>query len=154
MLPTFCRKQLELPPRSVALGVVPDQRQPKELVRNANLLPHPGPAEPLGWGSANWVLTSQRKQSHSFDYCWHRAKPLLPATLSEEGRVHLFWVGQSSLMSYPDDCLLARSLSLINLFIFVFLGPHPRHLEVSRLGVKLELQLPANTTATATWGLN
>jgi len=28
-----------------------------------------------------------------------------------------------------------------------FLGPHPQHIEVPRLGVKLELQLPAYTTA-------
>ena len=33
---------------------------------------------------------------------------------------------------------------------FVFLGPHPRHREVPRLGVQSELQLPAYTTATAT----
>ena len=33
---------------------------------------------------------------------------------------------------------------------FVFLGPHQWHMEVSRLGVELELQLPAYTTATAT----
>ena len=31
---------------------------------------------------------------------------------------------------------------------FVFLGPHPHHMEVPRLGIKLELQLPAHTTAT------
>ena len=37
------------------------------------------------------------------------------------------------------------------LFIYlVFLGPHPRHMEVPGLGVKLELQLPAYTTVTAT----
>ena len=35
-------------------------------------------------------------------------------------------------------------------FLFlVFLGPYPWHMEVPRLGVKLELQLPAYTTATA-----
>jgi len=34
-------------------------------------------------------------------------------------------------------------------FIF-FLGLHLWHMEVPRLGVKLELQLPAYTTATAT----
>ena len=34
-------------------------------------------------------------------------------------------------------------------FFFVFLGLHPWHMEVLRLGVKLELQLPAYTTATA-----
>ena len=33
--------------------------------------------------------------------------------------------------------------------LFVFLGPHPRQMEVPRLGVRSELQLPACTTATA-----
>ena len=36
------------------------------------------------------------------------------------------------------------------LFVFVLLGPHPRHMEVPSLGVELELQLLAYTTATAT----
>ena len=38
-------------------------------------------------------------------------------------------------------------------FVFVFfcfLGPHMQHVEVPRLGVKSELQLPASATATAT----
>ena len=36
-------------------------------------------------------------------------------------------------------------------FCFVFLlGPHMQHMELPRLGVELELQLPAYTTATAT----
>ena len=35
---------------------------------------------------------------------------------------------------------------------FAFLGPHPRHMEFPRLGVELQLQLPAYTTATATAG--
>ena len=35
------------------------------------------------------------------------------------------------------------------LFFFVFLGPYPWHMEVSRLGAELELQLLAYTTATA-----
>ena len=33
---------------------------------------------------------------------------------------------------------------------FVFSGPHPRQMEVPRLGVKSELQPPAYTTARAT----
>ena len=33
------------------------------------------------------------------------------------------------------------------IYLFVFLGPHPAHMEVPRLGVKSELQLPAYTTA-------
>ena len=40
---------------------------------------------------------------------------------------------------------------LIFFFFFVFLGPHPQHTEVPRLGVESELQLPAYPTATATW---
>ena len=35
------------------------------------------------------------------------------------------------------------------LFIYCFLGPHLRHMEVPWLGVKLELQLPAYATVTA-----
>ena len=34
--------------------------------------------------------------------------------------------------------------------LFVFLGPHLWHMEVPRLGVKSEPQLPASTTTTAT----
>ena len=35
------------------------------------------------------------------------------------------------------------------LFIYlVFLGPYPRHMQVPRLGVQLELQLPATATTT------
>lgn len=33
---------------------------------------------------------------------------------------------------------------------FVFLGPHLWHMELPRLGMESELQLPAGTTATAT----
>ena len=36
-------------------------------------------------------------------------------------------------------------------FFLVFLGPYPQQMEVPRLGIKSELQLPAYTTATATW---
>ena len=41
------------------------------------------------------------------------------------------------------------------LFWFVcFLGPHPQHMEVLRLGVKSELQVLAYTIATTTWDPN
>ena len=36
---------------------------------------------------------------------------------------------------------------------FVFLGPHPEHMEVSRLGVESELQPPAYATATTMPGI-
>ena len=40
------------------------------------------------------------------------------------------------------------SPTLYSFNFFVFLGPHTWHMEVSRLGVQTELQLPAYTTAT------
>ena len=39
-------------------------------------------------------------------------------------------------------------------FFFFFLWPHPRHMEVPRLGAKSELQLPAQATETAMWDLS
>ena len=47
--------------------------------------------------------------------------------------------------------ILTRNLSrpCFFFFLFCFLGLHPQHMEVSRLGVELELQPPASTTATA-----
>ena len=41
-------------------------------------------------------------------------------------------------------------LPLFYFLAFVFLGPHLKHMEVPRPGVKSELQLPAYTIATAT----
>ena len=35
------------------------------------------------------------------------------------------------------------------IFLYFFSGPHPHHMEVPRLGVESELQLPAYTTATS-----
>ena len=35
------------------------------------------------------------------------------------------------------------------MYVFCFLGPHQRHMEVPRPKVESELQLPANTTTTA-----
>ena len=40
------------------------------------------------------------------------------------------------------------------LFLFFFLGPHPWHMEVPRLGVLSKLWLPASVTATATQDLS
>ena len=40
---------------------------------------------------------------------------------------------------------------LIVVPFFAFLGPHLQHMEVPRLGVESELQLPAYAMATATW---
>ena len=73
------------------------------------------------------------------------------------------WTGElgemASLALAPIDCsALNRSPNLSGLNrsqhhlpFFFCLGPHPQHLEVPRLGVESELQLPAYTTATAMW---
>ena len=67
-----------------------------------------------------------------------------------------FWC-QAALL--PQGLLARNSSSLRsggsgNYFFFFFfsrfLGPHSQHMEIPTLGVKLELQLPAYTTATAT----
>ena len=49
---------------------------------------------------------------------------------------------------------LQHPLYAFYLFIYLFLGLHPQHMEVPRLGVKSELQLLTYTTATATQALN
>ena len=50
----------------------------------------------------------------------------------------------------PQLAVLRQHQTDVFLFLFSFLGPHLQHMEVPRLGVELELQLPAYTTATAT----
>ena len=42
--------------------------------------------------------------------------------------------------------LIEEFLSIF--FVIFFLGPHPQHMEVPRLGVKLELHLPTYATVT------
>ena len=44
----------------------------------------------------------------------------------------------------------AKEFVCLFIYLSIFLGPHPQHMEVPRLGVKSELQLPAYTTATET----
>ena len=49
---------------------------------------------------------------------------------------------------------LLFSLYSLLLFFFCFLGTHPQHVEVLRLGVESDLQLAAYTTGTAMWDLS
>ena len=44
-----------------------------------------------------------------------------------------------------------HSLNCFFFFFFRFLGLHSQHVEVPRLGVELELLLPAHAIVTATW---
>ena len=43
------------------------------------------------------------------------------------------------------------NLTTVTIFFFCFLGLRLWHMEIPRLGIVSELQLPAYTTATATW---
>ena len=52
--------------------------------------------------------------------------------------------------SIPCGRWLKWNKIFFSFFFCLFLGPHPRHMGVPRLGVELELQLPAHPTATAT----
>ena len=59
------------------------------------------------------------------------------------------------MLLYMLLLLANRSLILFCLFVFIFLllGPHPRPMDIPRTGIE-SLQLPAYTTATATWVLS
>ena len=50
----------------------------------------------------------------------------------------------------PKMSPTSQSPVFLSFFFFVFLGPHPQHMEVPRPEVESELQLPAYTSATAT----
>ena len=52
--------------------------------------------------------------------------------------------------SREEDVEQGRAFLFYIFFYFCFLGPHPWHMDVPRLGVESELQLLAYTTATAT----
>ena len=59
----------------------------------------------------------------------------------------LFYRPEASHLIYSVKVTHKKSFFF---FFFGSLGPHPQPMEISRLGVKSELQLPASTTATAT----
>ena len=59
-------------------------------------------------------------------------------------------VSSNSAYELVNPILQMRNKGFVYLFIFFFLEPHLRHMDVPRVGVKLELQLPATATATAT----
>ena len=52
------------------------------------------------------------------------------------------------LRTYP--IFHSRFFGVMFCFVFIFLGPHPQHMEAPKLGVQSELLLLAYITATAT----
>ena len=57
-------------------------------------------------------------------------------------------VSSPGLLFCTSLCLRLPFLAFF-FFFYCLLGLHPQHMEASRLGIELELQLPAYTTATA-----
>ena len=60
------------------------------------------------------------------------------------------WRGQGGRVTVAEWSGAGLTSLSIAIFFF-FLGPRLWHMEVPRLGIELELQLPAYTTATALW---
>ena len=60
-----------------------------------------------------------------------------------------FWDVEIWMKGWEWDYKILYFSNSQSFSFFLFLGPHPWHLEVPRLGVKLELQLPTYATATA-----
>lgn len=67
-------------------------------------------------------------------------RPQLISCQQESEQVELLWVFFSK----------NQNLYKKQAHLFLYLGPHSWHTEVPRLGLESELQLPADTTATAT----
>ena len=54
-------------------------------------------------------------------------------------------------LGFLGDSFFFQFIYFLFIYLFCFLGPHWQYVEVPRLGVQSELQLPSYTTATATW---
>ena len=95
--------------------------------------------------------------TQSFPYSWCVINPTQRTCLhmwlcvsSWQSRVTKSFASFSGEFSRGPILSSSQNISAFFFFFFVFLGPHPRHMEDHRLGVESELQLPAYTTATAT----
>ena len=62
--------------------------------------------------------------------------------------------GREHLVTWEDTAATPAFVVGVFFFFFLLFRPHLRHMEVPGLEVKLELQLPVYTTATATWDLS
>ena len=114
---------------------------------------------------ARWRLGDQRESFRRL-FTSHAAVPHSTSFPSVPGLgkskcakpVPTYHFSLKSPLGYPVsqgyDSREAPKSSVIKItFFFFFLGLNLRHMEVPRLGVKLELPLPAYIIATATWDL-
>jgi len=126
------------------------------------------------------VWSQHRELLHACHHSWHHwyvpwksgthlSSPLIPPALTfgteEHGIDRGTWLWplcdaeapfENCIRSFSRYFIYCGTLGFLVLFYFVlfFGGPSPWHTEVPRLGVELELQLPAYTTATATLDLS
>ena len=95
---------------------------------------------PYAMGAAQEIAQRQNKTKQS------KTKNIWEKKKKRKEKKGLRW-GCEDLVPSSASCWL---IGMDECFLFVCLGPHPWHMEVPRLGVESELQLPAYATATAT----
>ena len=97
------------------------------------------------------LWTSRRQNVILFIHSFFLAIPLACGSSWARDRTPATVTTQATAMTCWILNLLCCKRTLIYLFIYLpTLGLHPWHMEVPRLGVELELQLPDCATATAT----
>ena len=80
-----------------------------------------------------------------FSRCGHNRRPLVTLPFK------VIHSSGSSIPFFIAPIFLSIFIQIFkNVIAYFFLGPHPQHMKVPRLGFELELQLLAYTTATAT----
>ena len=102
-----------------------------------------------------WVLypqsSDESRRNHWFSVYsdfflfWGWGRPLNSSCVGAKTRSQ-FHAGCPMFFLFFLSFLFFGGGFLLLLLLFVFSGPHPQHMEVPRLGVELELQLPAYTT--------
>jgi len=93
-----------------------------------------------GWSETN-CYEKKKALKHTLQYIKNDQKPISIQNTLKHGTLTLQESSETNFFL----------LFLFFIFIFCFLGPHLQHMEVPRLGVKSELQLPAYTTVTEKW---
>ena len=96
------------------------------------------------------VLNSLKKV---LQFLLHRSDKYIQGYVHTWSILYYFFLAQKHLHRLhgvlEDDDKQYIDSRVLFLFFFVFLGPNPRHMEVPRLGVQLELWLLAYATGTA-----
>ena len=93
-----------------------------------------------------WIEASPQQQPELLQWqLW----VLNPLCHKETLVIFSTWFFSHGSLQNQSKCQISpKHWCYVRFFFFFFLGPHPRHIEVPRLGVKLELLLPAYPTIT------